>query len=265
MALWRVLGRGWVRSSSRARTLSQLTPNVTPDEAPMEEEDLIEQKRNKSRLKEKHYKVHHRLAPRLTEDEEIVEPLKYQRKLYGVYGAASGINVAKLWPSKEELELEKEYEKVARPYTVQEMISMARKAKEEEEEARQQRQADLKRKMAKLEGWKKEVRDRIQKQEREAQLAKEKKEKLIEEVRQIIGFQIDPKDERFKEALEKKEQEEKKAKKAAKKLKSQQRLIDRLRREADPIPASSASSQDSGNKDQPEGEESGISPGSPIV
>lgn len=78
-------------------------------------------------------------APRLTEDEEIVESLKYQRKLYGVYGAASGINVAKLWPSREELELEKEYEKVARPYTVQEMIRMARKTKEEEEEAQQQR------------------------------------------------------------------------------------------------------------------------------
>lgn len=56
-----------------------------------------------------------------------------------MFGAASGISVTKLWPSKEELELEKEYEKVARPHTVQEMISMARKAKEEEEEARQQR------------------------------------------------------------------------------------------------------------------------------
>lgn len=56
-----------------------------------------------------------------------------------MYGSASGISVAKLWPSREELELEKEYEKVASPYTVQEMIRMARKAKEEEEEARQQR------------------------------------------------------------------------------------------------------------------------------
>lgn len=93
----------------------------------------------------------------------------------------------------------------------------------------------------------------------------EKKERLIEEVRQIIGFQIDPKDERFKEALLKKEQEEKKAKKAAKKLKTQQRLIDRLRREADPTPASPPTSQDSDNKNQPDGEHSGISPGSPIV
>lgn len=79
-----------------------------------------------------------------------------------------------------------------------------------------------------------------------------------------MGFQIDPKDERFKEALLKKEQEEKKAKKAAKKLASQQRLIERLRRDANPTPASS-STQDTATKDQAEGEESGISPGSPIV
>lgn len=91
----------------------------------------------------------------------------------------------------------------------------------------------------------------------------EKKQRLIEEVRQIIGFQIDPKDERFKEALLKKEQEEKKAKKAAKKLAVQQRLIDRLRKEANPTPASTPASEEPGK--EKEGEESGISPGSPIV
>lgn len=78
-------------------------------------------------------------ATHLSEDEEIVETLRLQRRLYGEYGAASGISVAKLWPSKEELELLKEYEKVARPQSVHEMISMARKAKEDEEAALQQR------------------------------------------------------------------------------------------------------------------------------
>lgn len=76
---------------------------------------------------------------RLSEDEEIVVSLREQRRLYGLYGASSGISVAKLWPSKEELELEKEWEKVARPHSVLEMINMAKKAKEEEERAIQQR------------------------------------------------------------------------------------------------------------------------------
>ncbi|MPC48659.1 hypothetical protein E2C01_042439 [Portunus trituberculatus] len=123
------------------------------------------------------------------------------------------------------------------------------------------RQQDLVQKVVKLEGWKKQVRDRIKKQELEAQIAKEKKEKLIEEVRQILGFQIDPKDERFKEALLQKEKEEKKAKKVAKKLARQQRMIDRLRQEADtsPSPVKEASSKSE------VGEGSNISPGAPIV
>ena len=56
-------------------------------------------------------------------------------------------------------------------------------------------------------------------------ISQEKKERLIEEVRQMFGFRIDPKDDRFKEALEKKEQEEKRATKAARKLKKQQKMI----------------------------------------
>ena len=68
-----------------------------------------------------------------------MESLSTQRRLYGQHGASSGISVAKLWPSKEELELEKEREKIARPHSVQEMISMAKKTKEDEARATQER------------------------------------------------------------------------------------------------------------------------------
>lgn len=63
----------------------------------------------------------------------------------------------------------------------------------------------------------------------------EKKERLIEEVRDILGFRIDPRDERFKEALEQKEKEEKKKSKAAKKLAKEQRMLEQLRREVDTV------------------------------
>ncbi|KAG0729193.1 Growth arrest and DNA damage-inducible proteins-interacting protein 1 [Chionoecetes opilio] len=258
MAVYRVLGRYCVRPGS-LRPFCHAANAGDIYEAPVEE-DLIEQKRNKSRLTENHYRIHHRQVTRLSEDEEIVESLSKQRKLYAHYGASSGISVDKLWPSKEELELEKEWEKVSRPHSAQEMIRMARQAKEDEERATQQRQEELKKRVAKLEGWKREVRERIHQQEKEAHMAKEKKDRLIEEVRQILGFQIDPKDERFKEALLKKEQEEKKAKKAAKKLASQKRLLDRLRKEANPTPTPAE-----GATTKPEGEGSNISPGTPIV
>lgn len=71
----------------------------------------------------------------LTEDEEVVESLKRQRHLFGHYGAASKVNMAKAWPSREELELEREWEKVSYPHSIHEMIAIARKERQDEEEA----------------------------------------------------------------------------------------------------------------------------------
>lgn len=61
----------------------------------------------------------------------------------------------------------------------------------------------------------------------------EKREKLIEEVRLMFGRRIDPQDEKFQEALEKKEQEDRKAEKALKKQQKQQKMLEQLRKLAD--------------------------------
>ena len=81
-------------------------------------------------------------------------------------------------------------------------------------------------------------------------------------MRSILGFQIDPRDDRFKEALLQKEREEKKAKKAARKLVRQQRMMDRLRLEVDSPPTPV---EDITGKSDTKGGVSNISPGSPIV
>lgn len=70
---------------------------------------------------------------------------------------------------------------------------------------------------AKLKTWVKNLEDRKAKKLADAKAQREKKEKLIEEVRSYFGYRVDPKDERFQEMLEKKEKEEKKAIKEAKK------------------------------------------------
>lgn len=213
-----------------------------------EEEDLIEKKRNKSRLRKWHYAKFHQQPLPLTEDEEQVLALSYQRKLFGNYGFASGISPAKLWPSKQEMAMYAEKERVAYPDSVVEMIRMAKEKKREEEEAILKSQETMVRNMAQLEGWKKEVRQRIEKKEKEALAAKEKRERLIEEVRSILGYRIDPKDERFKEALLQKELQEKKEKKAAKKLEKQQRMIQKLLNQSD----ESKSAQKTPTSDDPD-------------
>ncbi|XP_047477124.1 growth arrest and DNA damage-inducible proteins-interacting protein 1-like [Penaeus chinensis] len=242
----RMICRTLVSFSSKNRGLATATwprcqQSIPADEALPEinEAELIERKRNKSRLNPRHYKKLHKMPNQLTEDEEQVFSLSYQRKLYGHYGASSGINPAKAWPSKEELELAKEWESLAYPLSIQEMISEAERLKKAEEDKIKKRQADIMQKVAKLEDWKREVREGLKKREREAREAKEKKERLMEEVRQIFGFRIDPKDERFKEALLQKEREEKRAAKEAKKIERQQRMMENLRKAAQESSSSS--------------------------
>ncbi|XP_071526845.1 large ribosomal subunit protein mL64 isoform X1 [Panulirus ornatus] len=244
------------------RPLAQQTSLAAGDAPDQNDQDLIDEKRNRSGLKPRHYMKYHNKPQLLTDDEEQVLSLSSQRKLYGEYGAASGISISKLWPSKEELRLNKEWESIAYPHSIHQMIELERKKKQEEELRLKERQEDLVNKMAKLEGWKKVVRDRIAKKEKEAQDAKAKKERLIEEVRQIFGFRIDPRDDRFKDALLQKEREEKKASKAAKKLARQQRMIERLKTqvvEESPVEKASASGSGYDEKNDPPNTLSGSS------
>ncbi|XP_027213242.2 large ribosomal subunit protein mL64 [Penaeus vannamei] len=251
----RMLCRAFFYFSSRNRGIATATwprcqQSIPADDEALpeiDEAELIERKRNKSRLNPRHYKKLNKIPSQLTEDEEQVFSLSYQRKLYGHYGASSGINPAKAWPSKEELELAKEWESLAYPHSVQEMISEAKRLKKAEEDKIKKRQADIMQKVTKLEDWKREVREGYKKREREAREAKEKKERLMEEVRQIFGFRIDPKDERFKEALLQKEREEKRAAKEAKKIERQQKMMENLRKAAQQ--SSSGSKETSNSSD----------------
>jgi hypothetical protein len=56
----------------------------------------------------------------------------------------------------------------------------------------------------------------------------ERKERLIEEVRMHFGYTVDPRDEKFKEMLEKKEKEQKKAMKEAKRKARDENLVNKL-------------------------------------
>lgn len=63
----------------------------------------------------------------------------------------------------------------------------------------------------------KELKDRQEKKLAMAKAAQEKKDRLVEEVRQHFGYTVSTKDPRFQEMLVQKEKETKKAEKEAKK------------------------------------------------
>lgn len=61
-----------------------------------------------------------------------------------------------------------------------------------------------------------------------------RKERLIEEVKRHFGYNVDPKDDRFKELLEKKEKEEKKAMKEARKKAREEKIVNKLLSKGEP-------------------------------
>ena len=63
---------------------------------------------------------------------------------------------------------------------------------------------------------------------KDARVAKERKDRLIEEVRRHFGYTIDPRDERFKEMLEAKEKEQRKALKESKRQVKETKLMTKL-------------------------------------
>lgn len=172
---------------------------------------------NKSRLNKGHRNLVNGRMPYDSPVHRFHNTVKYKRKMYGRYGDSSNVDPSLAWPTPEDLEERREYERVAHPLTIQEMQQNAWNRLESEREELQLRQEKIDNNMKKLNGWIKEVQEKASKKLLEAQKAKEKREKLIEEVKKHFGYKIDPKDERFKEMLAKREKEEKKKVKEEKK------------------------------------------------
>ncbi|XP_059059490.1 large ribosomal subunit protein mL64 [Achroia grisella] len=177
----------------------------------------IEKKRNISRLSNAHYNLINGRRPYDTPKSLAHLTVKYNRKIYGKYGSASGINPSLCWPTKNEIQEKIEYESVAFPYTIKEMMVTAAQKRREEQLKIEQREKDIATKFEKLEQWKKDLNDKLAKKIAEVEAAKAKKERLVEEVRRHFGFKLDPRDERFQEMLAKREKEQKKLEKQARK------------------------------------------------
>ncbi|CAH2260505.1 growth arrest and DNA damage-inducible proteins-interacting protein 1 [Pararge aegeria] len=188
----------------------------------------VKKKRNKSRLSAAHFNLVNDRRP--YEEPHCLAHLtvKYNRKMYGKYGVASGVNPSLCWPSRKEIEEKKEYEAVAFPYTIRQVMDAAAEKRREEQLRIEQRDIEVATKVAKLEQWKKELNDKVAKKAAEVQAAKQKKERLVEEVRRHFGFTLDPRDERFIEMLAKREKEQKKLEKQAKMEAKEKMMIAKL-------------------------------------
>ncbi|XP_043091513.1 growth arrest and DNA damage-inducible proteins-interacting protein 1 [Puntigrus tetrazona] len=146
---------------------------------------------------------------------------KYERRLFGRYGRASGVDPAKLWPSHARLEELMAEEREWHP-PIEVMLENIAARERERQQRRMEREKTIAENMAKMPkmiaDWKKQKRDAKQKQREE----KAKRDKLLAEARERFGYALDPRSAKFKEMVAELEKEEKKKRKLLRRKKREE-------------------------------------------
>ncbi|XP_028908669.1 growth arrest and DNA damage-inducible proteins-interacting protein 1 [Ornithorhynchus anatinus] len=163
--------------------------------------------------------------PRFPDPEDPLTPTwqltpQYAAKQYGRFGAASGLDPARLWPGPERLrELEAE-EREWYP-SLRDMQEALREKERLREEKRLARENLIKANMAKMPqmiaDWRREKKERWEK----AQADKLRRGRLLAEAREQLGYNVDPRSTKFQELVR---DLEKKQRKQLKEQKQQQKL-----------------------------------------
>lgn len=91
-----------------------------------------------------------------------------RHKMHTNHNNVSGL----CWPSKQDIQERLEYESVAFPFTVQDMMKTAAKNRKEEQMKILERDREVSAKFAKLAQWQKELDDKLAKKTADAQAAK---------------------------------------------------------------------------------------------
>lgn len=120
------------------------------DEDTTLKEVAIEKSRNKSRLLPQHRNMLRDTVPYDEAQSWIHNTVKYKRMMFGRYGLASGVDPRICFYSNREIDEQKEYERVAFPFTLQQMMKENKIKKIEKEETIRKREDDIEKKMLKL-------------------------------------------------------------------------------------------------------------------
>ncbi|KAK7940181.1 hypothetical protein WMY93_003507 [Mugilogobius chulae] len=140
---------------------------------------------------------------------------RYDRKLFGRYGSASGIDPASLWPTHEELDkIIAEESEWYPPLDVMRNNIAAREKEETEKRLAKERliAANMAKMPKMIADWRKEKREAKLKLKEE----KARRSKLLAEAQQRFGYAVDPRSPKFLEMVAEIEKEEKKKKKLLK-------------------------------------------------
>jgi len=151
----------------------------------------------------------------------------FRKKMFGLYGEASGVSPETCWPDSETIRQYREYEKVFYDgKTFEEIVAEERKKVDDALKHRVDREARVTANLERMDKQLKQMEaNKKAKLERIAQ-EQEKRRKILQDLRQEYGYDIDPTQPQFAQRLEEKEKEynkmlkeERKAKKAERRAK----------------------------------------------
>lgn len=196
-------------------------------EPELSEEEIL-RKRFKSRLPERIYQKHVAKEPTSLDTTKDFE-IKNLRKHYGRFGEASRLNPGLCWPTREEMLETMHYDAIFEP-PLHERIQNVEARRLAVETQRREYEAEVDKNMGNLDKWIEEYHSKIAKKEEKAREVRANREKLVEEISEYLGYDIDPKDPRFKEAVEQKEKEKKKAMKVKKQQESYDKMLEKLKK-----------------------------------
>ena len=130
-----------VKDEEGGTVVDTRTLPLSPDMPKQLTEEEIEAKRNISRLR-----PYHQLMVQGKMPWDLKEPVlwfhhtvKFKQRMFGKYGESSGVNPGICWPTHEDLKKRLEYEAVAYPFTIQEMVENKRILRQKQKEERDRR------------------------------------------------------------------------------------------------------------------------------
>merc|ERR1719220_1783978 len=193
--------------------------------------EYIEERRNKSRLSASHRQIvkgempyvgsiFHYHSDHMSKEHKRSQMSKYGKK-------QSGVEPGQCWPTQEEVQLAREWEQLYQEKPLKQMIEEARKSVEDAHQAKLEREKEVLKNLEQMERQVKQWKDRMGAKTRMLDAERERREKVLEELRLEFGYVINPEDNYMKGRINERERvlikEEKEKKKQEKKEKGLQR------------------------------------------
>jgi len=189
--------------------------------------EYIQTKRNKSRLKASDRQILHGEPPYdgvLFEYSNHHRSKEFKREMMSKYGVAkTGVEPGIAWPTGRELELAKEWEAVYQEKSLIEQIAETKRKIEKRKEDRIAREKKVEENLSKMDVQVSQWRQRVGVKNKQAEAERERREKVLAELKLEFGYNINPDDNYMKGRIAEREKflikEEREAKKAARKEK----------------------------------------------